>query len=230
MPCPPLFFTIFKRGNEMKKYENAYDDGFYVYTDVDEEPAKAQVYSSKESLFEWLEVVVTAIISVVLIFSFIFRIATIDGDSMFSTLKNGERVVISNFNYTPKHGDIVVISRNADNSIDGSITGKGPIIKRVIATEHQTVDIDPKSGKVFVDGVCLEEDYIIGPTTPKNSVEFPVIVPEGCIFVMGDNRPVSLDSRYLEIGDHGMVDTRYVLGRAVFRIFPFNRIGRLDNK
>ena len=87
---------------EMKKYENAYDDGLYVYTDVEEEPENTQVYSSKENLFEWLEVLVTAIISVVLIFSFVFRIATIDGDSMFSTLIDGERVVISNLNYTLK--------------------------------------------------------------------------------------------------------------------------------
>lgn len=217
----------------MKKwdtYDNYLNDGFYVYTDVDEEPQEPEHYTLKQNLFEWLDVIVTALISVVLVFSFVFRVATIEGDSMLNTLVEGERVIISDFNYTPKRGDIVVISRNAENSVVGTLTSQGPIIKRVIATENQTVDIDFAKGVVYVDGVALKEDYTSSLTTRKDDLDFPMIVPEGCIFVLGDNRAVSLDSRSSEIGDNGMIDTRYVLGHAVLRIFPFNRIGRLDNK
>lgn len=211
-------------------YEDYFTQGFYVHTDVDEETPEPEKYTLKASVFEWLDVIVMALIAVVLVFSFVFRVATIDGDSMLNTLVEGERVVISNFNYEPKRGDIVVISRNADNSVEGTVTSQGPIIKRVIATENQTVDINFVTGEVFVDGKIVYEDYISSLTVRKDDLDFPAIVPEGCIFVLGDNRAVSLDSRSSEIGDNGMIDTRYVLGRAVFRIFPFNRIGRLDNK
>ncbi len=218
----------------MKKwntYNEKYDDGFYIDTDsVEHLPECKPQVSRIDSIFEWLELFVTALIAVVLVFSFVFRVATIEGDSMLNTLVDGQWVVISNLNYTPKSGDIVVISRNAENSVEGSVTGKGPIIKRVIATENQTVDIDFEKGIVYVDGKKLEEEYISTPTTRKDDLDFPAIVPEGCIFVLGDNRAVSLDSRRSEIGENGMIDTRYVLGRAVFRIFPFDKIGRLDNK
>ncbi len=212
-------------------YNERYDDGFYVYTDdVDDLPDYEPPSSRTKDVFEWLDVVVTALIAVVLVFSFVFRVATIEGDSMLNTLVEGEKVVISDFNYTAKAGDIVVISRNAENSVEGSTTSQGPIIKRVIATENQTVDIDFEKGIVYVDGKALKERYISTPTTRKDDLEFPAIVPEGCIFVLGDNRVVSLDSRSSQIGNNGMVDTRYVLGKAVLRIFPFNKVGGLDNK
>lgn len=207
-----------------------------VETQEDEVNEKKQGFSKE--IIEWLEVVSTAVIAVVLIFSFLFRIATISGDSMLNTLiggnqfngNKGDKVIITNIAYKPDNGDIVVISRNAENSVAGQLTGQGPIIKRVIAKGGQTVDIDFENGIVYVDGVALEEDYISTPTTTKADVEFPLYVPEGYIFVLGDNRQDSLDSRFTQIGDGGLVDTRYVLGHAIFRIFPFNRIGRLDNK
>jgi len=210
-------------------YDDYFTQGFYIHTDVEEAPVDERV-TLKASIFEWVDVIVMALIAVVLVFSFVFRVATIEGDSMLNTLVGGERVVISDFNYTPKQGDIVVISRNAENSVEGTFTSQGPIIKRVIATENQTVDINFALGVVYVDGVALEEDYTSSLTVRKDDLDFPMVVPEGCIFVLGDNRAVSLDSRSSEIGDNGMIDTRYVLGHAVFRIFPFNRIGRLDNK
>ncbi|MBR7071618.1 MAG: signal peptidase I [Clostridia bacterium] len=181
-------------------------------------------------IYDWLDVITSAIIIVIVLFSFLFRVATIDGRSMMNTLYNGEKVIISNFGYTPKQKDIVVISRNMNNSVLEEETSELPIIKRVIAVEGQTVDIDFIRGVVTVDGEELDEPYVRQPTLTKYEVDFPVKVKEGCIFVMGDNRNESLDSRSDRIGDHGMVDTRYVLGHAIFRIFPFNKIGGLTHE
>ena len=170
--------------------------------------------STKEFIFDWLEVLVHAIIVVVICFSFFFRIATIDGESMENTLLNGEKIIISNMFYEPKVGDIVVISRNKENSVytmDGTNT---PIIKRIIAVEGQMVDIDFEKGIVYVDGIALDEPYTKTPTNVNHGVEFPVIVDEGGVFVLGDNRNDSYD-------------TRYILGKALFRILPLDKIGGL---
>ncbi len=180
-----------------------------------------------KDIFEWLEVLVTAMISVVIIFSFLFRIATIDGDSMENTLIEGQKVIITNLFYEPRVGDIVVVSRNTFNDAHNVQQSSMPIIKRVIATEGQTVDIDFTTGIVYVDGKALDEPYTKTPTNVKHDIEFPVIVDEGCIFVLGDNRNESLDSRSSRIGNYGMVDTRYILGHAIYRIFPFDSFGGL---
>ena len=184
----------------------------------------------KTFIFDWLEVLVHAIIAVVICFSFFFRIATLDGPSMENTLLNGERVIISNLFYEPKVGDIVVISRNKENSVFTMNESNTPIIKRIIATEGQTVDIDFEQGVVYVDGIALDEPYTKTPTNRKWDIEFPVTVDEGCIFVLGDNRNDSLDSRDARIGEYGMIDTRYILGHAVYRIFPLDKIGKLDEQ
>ena len=184
----------------------------------------------KSELFDWLDVLVTAIVSVVLVFSFVFRVATISGPSMENTLHGNERVIISNVGYEPKFGDIVVISRNVDNSIEAEQESDLPIIKRVIATEGQKVDIDFESGIVYVDGKEVDSSFTKTPTNLKYDIDFPVIVDEGCVFVLGDNRNDSLDSRSSRIGNNGMVDKRYILGHAVFRIFPFDKIGGLSYK
>ncbi len=186
--------------------------------------------SGKKEFFEWLDVVSVALITVIILFGFVFRIATISGTSMLDTLHHNEKVIITNLFYEPKQGDIVVISRNTFNSTEDINESEGPIIKRVIATENQTVDIDFEQGIVYVDGEALQEDYTSTPTTSKSSVDFPVTVPEGHIFVLGDNRAVSLDSRSANIGNNGMIDKRYVLGHAVYRILPFELMGSLTDK
>lgn len=182
----------------------------------------------KYEILDWLDVLVISVISVVLIFTFLFRVVTIDGESMENTLLNNEKVIISDLMYTPRAGDIVVVSRNTDNSLNPDEFAE-PIIKRVIAVAGQTVDIDYDNGVVYVDGIPLKEDYTKTLTTVKHDMEidFPAYVPDNCIFVMGDNRNESLDSRSTLIGDNGMIDIRYVLGKAVYRIYPFSKIGGL---
>ncbi len=208
-----------------------FNEGFYIDDNENTDVTNKAVVTKDtvKDIFDWLDVLVVAMIAVVLIFSFLFRIATIDGDSMQNTLIGGERVVITNFFYTPKVGDIVVVSRNIDNSVSDVNSSSLPIIKRVIATEGQTVDIDFEAGIVYVDGEPLEEPYVKTPTNVAYDVVFPVTVDEGCIFVLGDNRNESLDSRSSRIGNYGMIDTRYVLGHAIYRIWPFSKIGGLSS-
>lgn len=200
------------------------------------EPEDNKTTNKVAELFDWIDTVVIALISVVIIFSLFFRIATIVGPSMQNTLYNGERVIISNFLYTPKYGDIVVVSRNTNNSVDSADTSREPIIKRVIATEGQYVDINFETGKVYVGADLsnmseLSEPYVNSPTNLKRDIEFPVYVKEGHIFVLGDNRNNSTDSRSSTIGDLGLIDERYVLGKAVYRIWPIDAIGGLyDNE
>ncbi len=180
----------------------------------------------KKEIFDWLEIIVASVAVVIILFTFVFKVVTISGDSMLDTLHDGERIIISNISYTPKRGDIVVISRNSDNSTNFK-SSETCIIKRVIATEGQVVDINFESGIVSVDGVELKEDYTYTPTNNKGDVEFPKIVPEGHVFVLGDNRNDSSDSRKSTLGNDGMVDTRHILGRAILRIVPFSRFGVL---
>lgn len=167
--------------------------------------------------FDWADALVWALVLAVLVFTFLFRTIGVEGASMLPTLCENDRLIVSHLFYTPKPGDIVVV-----------ITPEGElpaIIKRVIATEGQKVDIDFHSGEVTVDGEVLDEPYLLEKTQMKRDVDFPVTVPEGCLFVMGDNRNHSLDSRDSEVG---MVDTKYILGKAVFRLFPFHTAGTLD--
>ena len=185
----------------------------------------------KNSILPYLKDL-SKILSVILVlFLFCFRIAVVEGSSMYDTLVDGDYILLLN-NFIagdPEYGDIIVASKSSYK--DGE-----PIIKRVIATEGQVVDIDFSTGKVTVDGVVLDEPYIHSATVQTiNSQTFPLTVDEGCLFVMGDNRGVSLDSRSTTIG---LIDCREIVGKALFLVFPgndegneerqFNRIGAIS--
>lgn len=212
---------------------NSENEGFRVNTNIEETRTTIKAYtklSVREEIFEWFDIISIALIAVLIIFGLFFRIATISGNSMLNTLHDGERIILRDVGYKPQNGDIVVISRNIENKASTEYEDKGPIIKRIIATENQTVEIDFDLGIVYVDGKALEEDYTSTPTIDRNDFEGPMTVPEGHIFVLGDNRTISHDSRSKDIGTNGMIDERYILGHAIFRVFPFDKIGRLDNK
>ena len=167
-------------------------------------------------IFDWIEVIVTALVACILIFVFIARTVGVIGPSMEQTLIEGDRLIISDLFYTPKYGDIVVLRKDSFRD--------EPIIKRVIATEGQTVDIDFDAGVVYVDGAALDEPYVNAPTYDREDFTGAVTVPEGCVFVMGDNRNRSTDSRTASIG---CVDTRQIIGKALFRITPLSKFGSL---
>lgn len=163
-------------------------------------------------LYEWAQSLVGSVLVVVAIFTFVIRMMGVDGHSMLNTLQHGDRLLVVNsmLYHDYKYGDIVILRKNG-------VFDDDPIVKRVIAVEGQTVDIDFAEGIVYVDGEALEEDYIREPTYTAEGTEFPLTVPEGSIFVMGDNRNGSSDSRDYRLGT---VDTRYVIGKAAFLIFP----------
>lgn len=163
-------------------------------------------------LYEWVQALVCSVLTVVLVFTFGIRLIGVDGHSMVPTLQDGDRLLVTTslLSGDYEYGDIVIIQK-------GSFADGEPIVKRVIATGGQTVDIDFETGAVYVDGTLLEEDYINELTFVEEGTEFPLTVPEGSIFVMGDNRNHSSDSRDASLGT---VDTRYVIGRAVILAFP----------
>ncbi len=168
----------------------------------------------KGNAYDWIESLVTAIVACIIIFLFLFRVVNVEGSSMVPTLRESDKIVISRLAQNYKYGDIVVLTKTAFD--DESI------VKRVIATEGQTIDIDFDEGVVTVDGVVLQEPYIAEKTKRQMDFRGPVTVPEGCIFCMGDNRNQSTDSRRSTIG---MIDTRCVLGRVVLRLWPLNKFG-----
>ena len=169
--------------------------------------------SDGRDLYLNIRVLVVMMTVFVLMFTFVARIIVVSGPSMENTLIEGDLILVWSLGYTPEQGDIVVLTQESYQ--------EDSIVKRVIATEGQTVDIDYWAGAVYVDGTALEEDYI------KEVMRVPsygeginhVTVPEGCIFVMGDNRNQSADSRFPAIG---IVDTRCVIGHGLLVLFPFH--------
>lgn len=166
----------------------------------------------RKTVLAYLHDIIMYLTGMVLVLLILFRVVVVSGTSMNMTLLDGDYLLLlSNLFYrTPEQGDIVVVSKSSFD--DGA-----PIVKRVIATEGQTVNIDFDEGVVYVDGIPLEEDYTFTPTNLSGGVSFPLTVEEGCIFVMGDNRNGSRDSRFPEIG---LVDRREVLGKVLLLFLP----------
>ena len=183
----------------------------------------------KKTLVLYLHDLVFMIVGLMLVFLLLFRVIVVSGSSMYDTLIDGDYLLLlSNVFYQePEYGDIIVVSKD---SFDDGV----PIIKRVIATEGQTVDIDFEAGIVYVDGEALQEDYTYTPTNVQEGMTFPLTLQDGCVFAMGDNRNGSLDSRCPDIGQ---IDRREILGKALFLFLPgtdeghtgpdFERIGAI---
>jgi len=155
--------------------------------------------------FEWLSAAISAVVVVAILFSCVVRIVNVSGDSMKNTLQNGDRLILSNFLYEPDYGDVVVITRENDT----------PLIKRVIGLAGDHIRIDESSGIVYRNGEKLDEPYVLGGFTPQNGMKREIEVPEGTIFVMGDNRRESLDSRML-----GPMSLDHLVGRVLYRLSP----------
>ena len=168
--------------------------------------------------FGWLQALTVALAVLLVLFTFVGRIIGVDGTSMVPTLNHGDLLFIQSLNYTPEAGDIVVLHKDF-----ADITS--PIVKRIIAVGGQTVEVNYNTSTVYVDGQPLEEPYInevmFDPAGPYTSQTFWEI-PEGSVFVMGDNRNYSSDSRDERLG---IIDNRYILGHAVFTLFPLSSIG-----
>lgn len=180
-------------------------------TDGSIDRIKLKKSSVTATVYDWLGSLFMALICVLIVMTFFFRIIDVDGPSMESTLINTDKVVITDLFYTPHQGDIVVISHGAQYN--------KALIKRVIATEGQNLQIDFANNKVYVDGELLDEDYIQGVTRQGDRTPEDVngIIPEGKVFVMGDNRTVSLDSRFNEIG---LINVSDIIGKAQIDLIP----------
>ncbi len=166
--------------------------------------------------YDWLQILVGALIAIVLVFTFLGRITPVEGSSMVPTLQHGDVMLVRSAGYTPRAGDVVVLTKAFD-------AAKGPIVKRVVATGGQTVEIDYGAGLVYVDGAPLDEPYILEDMRePWYGGLTHVTVPEGSVFVMGDNRNGSNDSRDETLGP---VDQRCILGKVELVLFPFQDFG-----
>lgn len=206
--------------NETKteEKEDKNENSKHEKTDDAEDDTAITSYGAINSVFEWVQPLLVALVVVTMLLTFVFRQVTVSGSSMENTLQNNDRLIISNLFYEPQVGDIVVISHGQKYN--------SPLIKRVIATEGQTLSIDFETGDVVVDGVLLDEPYTNGDTirSPQNPMEVPSVIPEGYVYVMGDHRNASLDSRSSDVG---LIKKSDIMGKAEFRIFPFSAFGSI---
>lgn len=194
---------------------------------LNDKPKKVKVKKNEkekasivEYLFDWMDSLVVVLVAVVLVFTFFLGKVRVDGESMENTLHDNDQLIISSYNYIPKAGDIVIVSRDVKNDVDSlKVQSNQPIVKRVVAVEGQKVKIE--DGYLYVDGVKQDETYTKDGITDNKGFYGEHTVPDGCVFVLGDNRLDSHDSRGSDIG---FIDTRYLLGKVVARVYPFNFI------
>ena len=178
---------------------------------ADGEEEEEQDETIVNSVYDWARSLVSAVVGVVLLFTFVLRLIGVSGSSMENTFYTGDRVVILNSvfcDYQP--GDVVVA--DAYNAVLNET-----IVKRIIATGGQTVDIDFYRGIVYVDGVALDEPYVKEPTYTNGGLQYPITLAEDEVFLMGDNRNASTDSRSYMLGP---VKEGYLQGKVVFLLFP----------
>lgn len=183
--------------------------------------AKEQVSpeaQARREAYDWIQSLISALLICVLVFVFVIRIMDVNGSSMVPTLKNGDKVLVSGLLYEPDRGDIVVFKKDSYND-------NKALVKRVIAVAGDTVNIDFDNGIVYVNGEAIEEAYLDGSTNNKLDFIGPQTVPENCLFVMGDNRNASTDSRDKRIG---MVDKRLVIGKVLLVVYPFSDFGGVE--
>ena len=181
-----------------------------------------------QGLFDYfIDIIVTSVVAAVFLLTLVVRTGYVEGTSMGPTMHDGDRYLVSGLFYTPKQGDIIVFQPQSSELTRKYIHGENKLlVKRVIATEGQVVDIDEETRQVLIDGVVLNEPYLTGNITTKRAgapIEYPYTVPAGHVFVMGDNRTDSVDSRSI-----GSVDIRTLIGKVFVRFFPFSKIGAID--
>lgn len=209
--------------DHMEQREPKKDEELQVETSEDTSVTPEEKKTPKKQglladLYDWLEVLAVSVAAVFILFAFVLRVAEVDGTSMTNTLQHGEKLLVQELFYTPKQGDIVV----CQSEFFGF---DKPLVKRVIATEGQTVSIDEETWTVTVDGVALKEDYVRymkGQNMKGWSYGESYTVPEGMVFVMGDNRNGSWDSRDSRIGP---IDERYIVGKVILRFAPLDHFG-----
>lgn len=169
----------------------------------------------RRDLYEWIQSVIAALMICVLLFVFGIRIIDVIGGSMNPTLYNGDKLLVSKLFYEPKAGDVVIFKTD-------SYDPDKALVKRVIAVEGQVINIDFDNGIIYIDNEPIHEDYIAELTNNKIDFIGPKTVPENCVFVLGDNRNASTDSRDRRIG---MVDKRLIIGKAYSVIYPLTNLG-----
>jgi len=189
------------------------------------DPKSPKLTKSEEfrlDLFFWLQTFVVVLAVLILVFTFVGRIITVDGPSMLPTLHDKDMLILRSIAYTPEAGDVIVLTKDFDHYEDQ------PIVKRVIAVGGQSVRIDYGESTVYVDGTALDEPYILDPIMyePGGDLSIQELeVPEGHVFVMGDNRNNSSDSRHYQLG---AIDNRYILGKVVTVLFSPYKWGLVD--